>query len=347
MPLRPPVQTNSKSLIASLAAKAGLDPAAVLAVAAGEGGFANRANDVGDLSGGGSYGPFQLYAKGALPAQYRGRPQAADAWAWSPAGIQYALGRMVASGAKGLRGRAAIDTIVRKFERPYDPNKSVSNALARYSQYNGAGGAAPSTSALPGSSLPAPALAQSTQMPQAPNMRRNALLQGLIAGQDIHDILPSLPAASLPTPTLGGINTRLGGGEALRTAPSGRSVDSNVPSTIKIPTTGTHVNTSDLKPSFAQKLSALIAASGGRLKASSGFRPVEQQAQLFAAAVKKYGSEAAARKWVAPPGKSRHGHGDAADIQGDLKWAHANAKRFGLYFPMSWENWHIEEIGSR
>lgn len=98
---------------------------------------------------------------------------------------------------------------------------------------------------------------------------------------------------------------------------------------------------------FQQRLDTLIAASGGRLSITSGYRSPERQAELFAAAVKKYGSEAAARKWVAPPGKSRHGMGIAADLGGDLAWAHKNAQRFGLYFPMSWENWHIEPLGSR
>lgn len=98
---------------------------------------------------------------------------------------------------------------------------------------------------------------------------------------------------------------------------------------------------------FQRRLDALIAASGDRLKVSSGYRSPERQAKLFSAAVKKYGSEAAARKWVAPPGKSRHGMGIAADLGGDLAWARNNARRFGLYFPMSWENWHIEPQGSR
>lgn len=102
-----------------------------------------------------------------------------------------------------------------------------------------------------------------------------------------------------------------------------------------------------MTPQFATALQALIAASGGRVRITSGYRSPEHQAQLFAAAVKKYGSEAAARKYVAPPGHSNHNKGLAADLAGDLAWAHANAKRFGLTFPMSWENWHIELVGAR
>ena len=100
-------------------------------------------------------------------------------------------------------------------------------------------------------------------------------------------------------------------------------------------------------PEFKTRLAAMVAASGGRLKITSGYRSPERQAQLYAAALKKYGSEQAARKWVAPPGKSKHGEGVAADLGGDLDWAHKNAARFGLYFPMSWEPWHVEIRGSR
>jgi len=110
----------------------GIDPRAAVAVALGEGGLVNREGDVGDLSGGGSYGPFQLYAQGALPSQYRGQPQQADVWAWSPAGIDYAIRKMAESGARGLSGPKAVETIVRKFERPADPDTSVQRATSRY-----------------------------------------------------------------------------------------------------------------------------------------------------------------------------------------------------------------------
>lgn len=110
----------------------GIDPRAAVAVALGEGGLVNREGDVGDLSGGGSYGPFQLYAQGALPSQYRGRPKVADTWAWSPEGIDYAVSRMAQAGARGLRGPRAVETIVRKFERPADPDTSVARATSRY-----------------------------------------------------------------------------------------------------------------------------------------------------------------------------------------------------------------------
>lgn len=100
-------------------------------------------------------------------------------------------------------------------------------------------------------------------------------------------------------------------------------------------------------PAFESKLMALVAASGGRLKIKSGYRSTARQSALWNAALAEYGSAAKARKWVAPPGKSNHEKGQAADLGGDLKWAHANAARFGLHFPMKHEAWHVEPVGLR
>ncbi len=83
----------------------------------------------------------------------------------------------------------------------------------------------------------------------------------------------------------------------------------------------------------------------------SGYRSPDRQAELWNAAVQKYGSEEAARKWVAPPGKSQHNHGNAVDLSFDdpraQEWAQANAARYGLAFPMKHEPWHVELAGAR
>lgn len=88
-----------------------------------------------------------------------------------------------------------------------------------------------------------------------------------------------------------------------------------------------------------------------QLRVTSGFRSPERQAQLYQEAVQKYGSPAAARKWVAPPGRSQHNHGSAADLKflndAARQWAHQNAKQYGLAFPMAHEPWHVEPIGAR
>jgi hypothetical protein len=84
---------------------------------------------------------------------------------------------------------------------------------------------------------------------------------------------------------------------------------------------------------------------------TSGLRTPERQAQLYDAAVKKYGSEEEARKWVAPPGSSQHEKGNAADLQfgsdAARQWAHDNAEKYGLTFPLANEPWHIETVGAR
>lgn len=110
-----------------------------------------------------------------------------------------------------------------------------------------------------------------------------------------------------------------------------------------------------LSPEFQRDLVALFKAMPDdicvQVRIMSGYRSVARQRELFEAAVRKYGSPAAAHRWVAPPGRSKHNIGLAVDLTyaTDLArvWVHANARRFGLHFPMSWENWHIEPIAAR
>lgn len=101
-------------------------------------------------------------------------------------------------------------------------------------------------------------------------------------------------------------------------------------------------NVDQLNPELRARVQALIAASGGRITIKSGFRTVERQRQLWKDAVEKYGSEAAARKWVAKPGSSNHNKGEAVDLGGDLVLARKLAPQFNLSFPMSWEPWHVQ-----
>lgn len=114
------------------------------------------------------------------------------------------------------------------------------------------------------------------------------------------------------------------------------------------------VDISRLDPKFVEALVAMFGAAppelSGKLRIGSGYRDVPTQTRLFNEAVTKYGSPEAARKWVAPPGQSRHNHGSAVDLAfGDdtvKQWVHANAANHGLHFPMSWEPWHIEPAGA-
>jgi len=130
----------------------------------------------------------------------------------------------------------------------------------------------------------------------------------------------------------------------------------------RLVTKGRTEDVDGLEESFAVNLGAMFqdAPPGMRegLGILSGARSNERQAVLYAEAVRKYGSEAAARKWVAPPGKSNHNGGQAVDIsyngrslkhapQEVIDWVHSNAGKYGMHFPMDWENWHIEPNGSR
>lgn len=128
------IDQNVYNLIAETARRYRVDPAAALSVAQGEGGI--RYGAVGDQ--GTSFGPFQLHVGGALP---RGQgPEFAN----SPAGIEYAIRKMAEAGAAGLTGPAAVDAIVRKFERPAAPDVSIRNAVERLRSHGGVGGIAPS-----------------------------------------------------------------------------------------------------------------------------------------------------------------------------------------------------------
>lgn len=108
---------------------------------------------------------------------------------------------------------------------------------------------------------------------------------------------------------------------------------------------------SGLRSELADPLAALVREAQSRfgtgaVQVTSAYRSNERQAQLWQEAVQKYGSPEAARRWVAPPGASRHSHGLAADIRfaspDAQTWVHQNAGRFGLGFRMAHEPWHIE-----
>jgi LAS superfamily LD-carboxypeptidase LdcB len=110
-----------------------------------------------------------------------------------------------------------------------------------------------------------------------------------------------------------------------------------------------------MQSEFQGKLAKMLASMPDNLKGSvtinSGFRSVERQQELWLQALKKYGSPEAARKWVAPPGNSQHNKGNAADLgyssDAARNWVHKNAGDFGMTFPLSNENWHIEDAGAR
>lgn len=110
-----------------------------------------------------------------------------------------------------------------------------------------------------------------------------------------------------------------------------------------------------MNPDFLNALTTLVASAPPEIqqniRINSGFRSPERQKQLWEQALQKYGSPEKARKWVAPPGRSFHNHGTAADLKflndAAKAWVHQNAGQFGLAFPLANEPWHIELQGNR
>lgn len=126
----------------------GLDPQAVLAIAGHEG----IGGGIGD--GGHAFGPFQMNnAGGVLTGKFQGQtPEQINQWAWSPQGVDYALGG-ISKVAGGLKGQAAIQAIATKYERPANPQAEIADAIAHYG--HGGAGSTPLTAAAVGSSAPA------------------------------------------------------------------------------------------------------------------------------------------------------------------------------------------------
>ncbi len=110
-----------------------------------------------------------------------------------------------------------------------------------------------------------------------------------------------------------------------------------------------------LREGFASSLATMFqeapAGIRERLGILSGFRSVERQRELYEASDKS-------GKMVAAPGRSYHNHGEAVDLAYDgrslkhapkevQEWVAANAGKYGLKIPMSYEPWHIEPASTR
>ncbi|NSZ02289.1 phage tail protein [Agrobacterium tumefaciens] len=109
-----------------------------------------------------------------------------------------------------------------------------------------------------------------------------------------------------------------------------------------------------LQADFQKRLATMIASMPkelGSVTINSGFRSVQRQQELWLQALRKYGSPEAARRWVAPPGRSNHNKGLAADLgyssDDARQWIHQNAGNYGLSFPLKNENWHVEDSSAR
>ena len=106
----------------------------------------------------------------------------------------------------------------------------------------------------------------------------------------------------------------------------------------------------DYQLMFRFKAAQAAAKKEGQvLYIASGFRTLARQKVLFAQAVKKYGSEKEASKWVAPPLISHHPWGTALDINYPDEpvgagWLEVHGSKFGLCRVFENEWWHFEPV---
>ena len=101
---------------------------------------------------------------------------------------------------------------------------------------------------------------------------------------------------------------------------------------------------SDLQSRFGRMIQEAPEDVREQLQILSAYRSKEHQQRLWDASDKS-------GKMVARPGHSQHEHGNAFDLKyaspAAREYAHANAARYGLTFPMSYEPWHIETVEAR
>jgi hypothetical protein len=108
----------------------------------------------------------------------------------------------------------------------------------------------------------------------------------------------------------------------------------------------------EIHPLLASRFAAAenaAAREGVKLYITSGFRSQARQEILFANAIKKYGSETEAAKWVLPAHFSHHPQGLAIDVNYPkdplgAKWLEENGARFGLCRVYANEWWHFEGV---
>ena len=102
-----------------------------------------------------------------------------------------------------------------------------------------------------------------------------------------------------------------------------------------------------LHPLLQTSLERLLAASEGAVTLVSGRRTTRRQAELWAAAVSRYGDPEIADDWVARPGASMHERGLAVDLGGDLSLAARLVEQLELplHRPLPYEPHHFELRG--
>ena len=91
-----------------------------------------------------------------------------------------------------------------------------------------------------------------------------------------------------------------------------------------------------------QRLNEMSPFGPNTVSIKSGYRSYEEQEELYQRYLRGEGNLAA------PPGRSNHNHGEAADLgymsDEAREWVHSVAADLGLHFPVRGENWHVERI---
>ena len=110
-------------------------------------------------------------------------------------------------------------------------------------------------------------------------------------------------------------------------------------------------DTSHLQPGLQRAVDRAIAAAaadGVELRVTSGWRSRAEQEQLFADAVRKYGSPELASHWVLPPDRSEHVKGLAVDVgpAAGARWLETHGVHFGLCRRYANEPWHFERLAA-
>ena len=141
---------------------------------------------------------------------------------------------------------------------------------------------------------------------------------------------PGPPGRAAPNGRLGAL------GEADGAIPDGTTVfDDGIPGVARL----------DPDLLGALRRAAVGAAGDGvRFSVDSGWRSPAYQARLLREAISKYGSIAAARRWVATPETSAHVSGHAVDIgsAGAAAWLSERGAAYGLCQIYGNEPWHYE-----
>ncbi len=98
-----------------------------------------------------------------------------------------------------------------------------------------------------------------------------------------------------------------------------------------------------LHPVLLRRLGAWNRALGGKFSVGSGYRSIASQAALY----RRWKAGVPGQAKAAPPGRSMHNFGLAVDLSPSRTTARERAlgAKFGLYWPMSFEPWHVQAVG--